>query len=125
MSTYSLPKEQRLTGRTAIDSLFAKGAGGFVYPLRYVVLADRLAVPGVSVLFVVPKRAHKRAIRRNLLKRRMREAYRTQSGPLKEVAEDKNIKVNIALLYSAKEVEDYRKIADAVGKILTQVAERV
>ena len=125
MGDYSLPKEQRMSGRTAIERLFAEGAGGFVYPLRYVLLVDKEMPAGISVLVNVSKKFHKRAVKRNLLKRRMREAFRTQNEAVKELALQKGARINIALLYSIKEVVEFEKIRDAVGKIFTQVIERV
>ncbi len=69
----------------AIRRMFGEGQGGFVYPFRYVFVVGRDgamkdAVPmsdgSIEMLFSVPKKFHKRANRRNLLKRRTREAYR-------------------------------------------------
>lgn len=125
MPANSFPKEQRLSGRRAIDGLFSGGAGGFVYPLRYVFSAEKSGEPGVAVLVSVSKKYHKRAVRRNLLKRRMREAFRTQSNALRAAAAERGVRVNIALLYSTKDIVEFQKIGDAVGKILAQVSERM
>ena len=123
MKPNSHPKSQRLSGRKAIDRLFASGSGGFVYPLRYLFFAEESEVSGVAVLVVVPKRNHKRAVRRNTLKRRMREAFRTQCAGLRAEAETAGLKVHIALLYSAKEPAEYDKIRDAVGKVIVQISQ--
>ena len=91
----SFPRRERLKSKKRIARLFEQGKSGFVYPVRYVLLDDSAeeSVAGkdrsLSVLISVPKRHHKRAVERNLLKRRMREAYRlnkqalsgTLSGP--------------------------------------------
>ncbi len=121
----SFPKWQRLSGRRAIDGLFEGGTGGFVYPVRYVLTAEGGDAADVAVLVSVSKKYHKRAVRRNLIKRRIREAFRTQNGALKALAADKGVKVNIALLYGSKDVLEYEKIKDAVGKIIGQVSQRV
>lgn len=114
---YSLPREERLRGRTAVSNLFAGGASGFVFPIRYVWCeTNREAVN--SVLFTVPKKFHKRANKRNLLRRRVKEAYRLQKSMLGEGESG----LNIALIYSTKENLEYSRIAKAVAKVLTIVA---
>lgn len=124
MSEFSFPKSDRLSGRKAVDGLFAQGDGGFVYPLRYVFLCDGEAT-GVRSLMSVPKKLHKRAVRRNLLKRRMREALRTRCGALRTLAAGRGTGVNIALIYVTKDVVEFEKIGDAVSKIVAQIGRRI
>ncbi len=109
MSTYGFPKSERLCGQKPIAELFEKGKPGFVYPFRYLALeADQTAV-----LIAVPKRNHKKANVRNLLKRRTREAYRlTKPGQTPE-------SLHIGLVYAAKKVEKYDVIQNAIQKILS------
>ncbi len=117
--TYS----ERLRGRRAVDSLFAEGRSGFVYPFRYVWQAcqgEHLAP--ASVLVSVPKRNHKRAVNRNKLKRRTREAYRLQKAAFVEGVVLKGVKVRLALVYSSKEIEEYNTIRDALRKIMSAVS---
>lgn len=124
MGEFGFGKEMRLSGRDAVSRLFADGQGGFVYPYRYVFTA-KPDESGVAVLVTVPKKNHKRANKRNLLKRRTREAFRTRNGALKLAAQEKNITVHIALIYAVKEIVEYKTVADAVGKILAQVGQRL
>lgn len=126
MGLYSFPKPHRLSGRTVIEKLFDSGEGGFAYPLRYRFLATEAdGQGGVSVLVTVSKKYHKRAVKRNLLKRRIREAFRTSAADLRATAEGKGMRIDIALMYSTKEVLEFQKINDAVGKILAQIQEGI
>lgn len=68
---------------------------------------------GLRILFSVPKKYHKRANRRNLLRRRIKEAYRLQKTLL-QLAKP----YDIALIYTSREVESYDRIAHAVRKII-------
>lgn len=111
--SYQLTYSERLRGRKTIDALFAEGRGGFVHPFRYVFRADPAPDTPTAVLFSVPKKNHKRAHVRNLLKRRTREAYRLNKGAQG---------LQIALVYSSKAVEEYAAIEQAVKKILVQIA---
>ena len=71
----TLPKSERLSSRKSIETLFASGHQSFsAYPLRAVFLPTEES--GVCVLFSVSKRHFKRAVRRNRIKRQLREAYR-------------------------------------------------
>ena len=79
----TLPRAERLRTLGAIRRLFESGESGFVYPFRYVWFAEADEIASVEVLFSVPKKFHKRANKRNLLRRRTKEAYRLQKQTLK------------------------------------------
>ena len=104
-----------------MSALFAGGSSGFCYPFRYVFHTDTGS--GVKVLFSVPKKNFKRAVKRNLLRRRMREAYRLNKGALCESAAGRS--VELALIYSSKEVLDFKTIENGIARILGQVRERL
>ena len=121
---HALPKSERLSSLTAVRRLFADGASGFVYPFRYMVLKSESTTPTVEVLFSVPKRNHKRANKRNTLKRRMREAYRLNNAELKGAIMTQGKALDIALVYSSKEILPSKTIAHAITKILAEIAQR-
>ena len=113
----------------AIRRMFGEGRGGFVYPFRYIWIADKQEGEsegrGIEVMFSVPKKFHKRANKRNLLKRRTREAYRLNREELCERISQAGVEVNLAFIYSTKEVHSYKTVENAVQKILAQVCERL
>ena len=118
----SLPRTERLRSLGAVRRLFETGESGFVYPFRYVWFAEADAERSVEVLFSVPKRFHKRANKRNLLRRRTKEAYRLQKQILAAVGP---VNLDLALVYSSKEVLPYKTIRRAVQRILETLAERL
>jgi ribonuclease P protein component len=122
---HALPKAERLSSLTAVRRLFADGASGFVYPFRYMVYKSESTTPSVEVLFSVPKRNHKRANRRNTLKRRMREAYRLNNDALHAAIEEHGKEVDIAFVYSTKDLLPYKTIEHAVRKILADVSQNM
>ena len=122
MPDRSLPRTERLRSLGAVRRLFESGESGFVYPFRYVWFAEPDLVPSVEVLFSVPKKFHKRANRRNLLRRRTKEAYRLQKNLLRA---DAPVNLDLALIYSSKEVVSYKTIAHAVRRILESVVEHL
>lgn len=120
----SLPRSERLRSLGAVRRLFECGESGFVFPFRYVWYAEPDTEPSVEVLFTVPKKFHKRANRRNLLRRRAKEAYRLNKGLL--LAEGgKTAAVDVALIYSSKEIVPYKTVENALRRILQQIAERL
>lgn len=121
LSDNTLSRDERLRSFGAIRRLFKDGRGGFIYPLRYIVYAEPSEELSASVLFSTPKKFHKRANRRNLLRRRMREAYRLNRELL--ASECKTGTVELALIYSTKEIHDYKTIENAVKRVLARVAQ--
>lgn len=121
---YALAKSERLRSLTAVRRLFKDGASGFVYPFRYMTISEESTTPSVEVLFSVPKRYHKRANKRNTLRRRMKEAYRLNKATLTQSATQRGMSIDVALVYSAKEVLPYKTIEHAICKILAEISER-
>lgn len=76
-------------------------------------------------MFSVPKKFHKRANKRNLLKRRSREAYRLNEcrGALRAKLSEQGSTIDMALIYSTKEIHSYKTISNAVQRILEQICE--
>ena len=111
-----LPKSEKLHSFGAIRRLFTEGRGGFVYPLRYVVYAESAEEMSAEILFSTPKKFLKRANKRNKVRRRMREAYRLNKHLLH--ANENPRQIQAALIYSSKEVVDYKTIENATKRIL-------
>ncbi|MFI3302311.1 MAG: ribonuclease P protein component [Rikenellaceae bacterium] len=122
--TYALSHSERLRNLGAIRRLFESGKGGFVYPIRYVWLAAEGDAEhnSAEVLFNVPKKFHRRANKRNTLRRRVKEAYRLQKSIIIE-RDGTPQSLDIALIYSTKESHSYKTINNAVRKILELIAQ--
>ena len=107
--------------------MFGEGKSGFIYPFRNAYFVDNQSGEGapVEVMFSVPKKFHKRANKRNLLKRRTREAFRqsAEREVLRQRAGERSCAVNLAFIYSTKEVHTYKTINNAVQRILGQISE--
>ena len=116
----TLTKPERLHSFGAIRRLFKEGQSGFVYPFRYMFYGEDAAQTEAAFLFSTPKKFHKRANKRNTIRRRMREAYRLNKEILTSRLGDRRIE--LALIYSSKTLHDYKFIENALKKSLEQIA---
>lgn len=121
---HGLSKNERLCSLTAVRRIFAEGTSDFVYPFRYMTFIEESASPTVEVLFSVPKRFHKRANKRNLLRRRTKESYRMSKQSLIGLAASRGKAIDIALVYSTKETVSYKVIDHAIQRILGEISAR-
>lgn len=113
---YRLQKDERLHSKKSIKELFEKGSSFFLYPFK--VLHLNVDAETNQVLFSVSKRKVKKAVDRNFLKRRVKEAYRLNKGLLAS----SDTKFCIGLLYVSSEFHDFHAIQAKVQKILRRIA---
>ena len=117
MPHLTLHKGQRLKSEISIQNLFSKGKSFVSYPLRVCYLPS--GDEQTKIMVSVPKRLFKRAVKRNLLKRRMREAYRLRQDDFSQVLN--NQAHHIAFSYIAPELMPYHSIAHAMEKALKKL----
>lgn len=116
-------KAERLCSHSALNKLYADGQPFLAYPLRCVYRTVESAVEPLCIMISAPKRNHKTAVVRNLLKRRIREAYRLNRALLKERL-PAEVSLEFSITYISKEILDYQTIENAVKKILTELGNR-
>ena len=100
MRKYTFPKDEKLTSEKVIQELFEKGSSFYLFPFKVFYMAN--PDPAYSlhqVLISVSKKNFKRAVDRNLIKRRMRESFRLQKESLPE-----SPKIWIGYIYSHHEI---------------------
>ena len=117
---YRLQKNERLHSKKSIKELFDKGSSFFLYPFKVIHLT--LNGPHAEtnqVLFSVSKRKIKKAVDRNYIKRRVKEAYRLNKFLITSAV----TKNKIALIYVASELEDFHTIQSKVQKILKKITD--
>ncbi|MDU1906215.1 MAG: ribonuclease P protein component [Dysgonomonas sp.] len=123
------PKNERLCSQKRIDALFSNAESFIAYPLRIVYIlkedgTDEEGIP-LSTLVSVSKKRLKRAVKRNRVKRLIREAYRLNKQPLAEQCVIHNKQIDIAFLYLKNELPDYPEIEKAIQKTITVLINRI
>jgi len=73
----------------------------------------------------VPKRLFKKAVDRNLLKRRIREAYRLNKTDFCDLVLRKDLKLILLIQYQHRDIVDYHVIEEAMLKGLRKLAEKL
>ncbi len=106
---FTLGSEKRLKSRKKIDRLFESGKRLQKFPLKAVYVVEPMESPGFQIAVSVPKKLFKRAVDRNLLKRRMREAFRIHQHQL-----ELKQKLEIMFIYSTREIQDFARIEKAM-----------
>ena len=120
-----LTKNERLCSRKQIEQLLTCGESFFVYPFKvvfnYELQITNYSRQNVSLLIAVPKRRIKKAVARNLIKRRTREAFRLNKQPLYA---DNDSALRFMLHYVAEEPLPYTAIENAMKTIIAQLGKR-
>ena len=129
-TAHTFTKQERMTSRKLIERLFIGGGGRSmsVFPLRavYMLTGRESGAAGVQVLISVSKRHFKRAVRRNRVKRQIREAYRLNKdilAPCIDRHPDKTLA--LALIWQADELHDSRDVRTSVRALLHRIAEKI
>jgi len=119
-------KEERISGKKDIDYLFSEGKSFIVYPLRIIYVEKQLTsdIP-VSILVSVSKKRFKRAVKRNRIKRLVRESYRLNKSELSNFLSQQKKALLIAFLYLNNELCSYPEMEIAMKKALSTLQEKL
>ena len=104
-------KSERLCSRKILGSLFDEGR--VFYSDLFKVVWDISPMPlsfPAQIAFTVSKKKFRLAVTRNLLKRRMREAYRKNKHVLYNLLDKENIRIVFIVIYRKDVISDYRTI---------------
>lgn len=122
---YTLSKEERLSWKRYIDLLFAEGQSFVAFPLRVVYLpVEEENLAPVSIMVSVPKKKFRRAVKRNLIKRQVRETYRVRKYDLIDPLTEKNKRMLVAFLYLDKEIHPFSDMEKAMTKALNVLRDK-
>lgn len=122
-----LPKSQRLYLKNDINALFEEGKGFNAYPFRVVVhihdaVTRETAIP--RILVSVSKKRFHHAVKRNRVKRLVRESWRRNKGGLMKICNKNNKTIDIAFVYTATCILTYHEIESKMSVITKRLEEK-
>jgi ribonuclease P protein component len=117
MEKFTFKKSERLSEKKLIQELFDRGSSFYLYPFKVFFLPSEKPVH--QILTSVPKNIFRRAVDRNMIKRRMREGYRINKTKLRS-----DQFFSIAYIYTAREILPsaivHQKIVSSFAKLIVQ-----
>lgn len=115
-----LTKNERVSRKSVIDRLFLEGKSFVVYPLRVVYLVNvPEQIAEQAIMVSVSKKKFKRAVKRNYIKRRVKEAYRLQKGGV--ILPEGVSNVSIAFLYLSNELKSFDQLFAKMEEVIVQL----
>lgn len=125
MQKLTFNKKEKLCSKKLIEHLFNNPKNikeGFIKVLHKEQV-ENITDVNCQVLISVSKKKIKKAVDRNLLKRRIREVYRLNSFELKQQLNKFNKQISIAIIYQSNEVLEYKLIESKIILSLHRLAQ--
>lgn len=127
-STDTLSKAERINCRTQIETLFCGGSRSMsAFPVRMVYRQTERSEgePPVQILISVPKKCFKRAVKRNRVKRQIRESYRHNKQILNCYSEElAGQGLDIAFIWMGNELTDTATVDNRIVNLLKRMTEK-
>ena len=121
---FTLSKKERLKSKKDIETLFQTGKAFFVPPYKMLYrLTDNPEnqKPGLQFMASVPKKNFRKAVQRNRIRRKMKEAYRLQNLAIKIALQTKQRSLHLIVIYHHAEEIPYLLHQQAMQKLLLKL----
>ena len=101
---------------TSVEKIHNEGKSFFTFPFR-VYYMDRPETEEERLVISVPKRIFKRAVKRNLIRRRIRHAWRLNRDSFPEYGPK-----HFLVIYTTSEILDYERISESVKTVFSKIS---
>jgi len=123
MTDFKFPKSERLTNKKKFEKLFESGQTIKAFPLKivYILEEETEGSPKTQFAFTVPKRSFKKAVDRNYIKRRMKEAFRLHKHEIPENIDLEKKNLYGIFIYINRGKQEFHAIEKAMVKGLSKL----
>lgn len=127
MSIFTLCKAERLSSKILVGKMFEGGVSKSfsIFPIRIVYMPIEQSEVPASILVSVSKRRFKRAVKRNRVKRQIREAYRKNKYILVDELQRREQHFAIAFIYLSDELPDTAELEEKMKIALSRISEKL
>ena len=123
---HTFNKSERLNNKVAINNLFEKGQSVVLSLFRLLWIENNNSKYSIAqTLISVPKGNISLATKRNVLKRRINEAFRLNKEKLYTKLNERNKQTNIAIIYQKQEIQAYKIIEQKINLLLSRLIEEL
>ena len=122
-SPRKLEKKELLSSKKSIQSIFDNGRIIKAYPLFISFEVVNSEHSEIKVLFSVSKKRQKLAVRRNGIKRKLKESYRLNKLPLLEFTLKEGLSLNLMIIQVTGDAVPYSTIEKKMIKGLSKLKE--
>lgn len=119
--SFTFTKSERIYKRDEIQALFRHGKSFNEFPFRVLHLKIEKDIEPIKIAVSIPKRRFKKAVDRNLLKRRTKEAYRTNKLKIKSKLNDADFSIIVMFIYIGSDALPFKQIEHKINLILLRL----
>ena len=121
---HTFSKDERLRSHRLISKLFAAGSVFYLKPFRITWMRHVSDTPvSFVVMMSVPKHNFRRAVQRNLIRRRMKEAYRLNKHIIGNSFAANGWQLDVCITYTSKEILPFDRIQEKIILLLHRLIE--